>query len=139
MAGRDCWHAKCTFCSWTTLYPKYRTRRVDDVLDEIQDLVERYGVKEIMDDSGSFPAGSWLTDFCNGMNDHNWVASFDWFFSNGQNWLKVYEGNYDNKRQVSRFEQSLDVAERAKGLKNLVYGTGNNGTTNGFADTPDEQ
>ena len=67
MAGRDCWHAKCTFCSWTTLYPKYRTRRVDDVLDEIQDLVERYGVREIMDDSGSFPAGSWLTDFCNGM------------------------------------------------------------------------
>ena len=67
MAGRDCWHAKCTFCSWTTLYPKYRTRRVDDVLDEIQDLVERYGVREIMDDSGSFPVGSWLTDFCNGM------------------------------------------------------------------------
>ena len=67
MAGRDCWHAKCTFCSWTTLYPKYRTRKVEDVLDEIQDLVERYGVKEIMDDSGSFPVGSWLTNFCNGM------------------------------------------------------------------------
>ncbi|MFH1642629.1 MAG: B12-binding domain-containing radical SAM protein, partial [Nanoarchaeota archaeon] len=26
MAGRDCWWGKCKFCSWPTLYPKYRTR-----------------------------------------------------------------------------------------------------------------
>ena len=64
MAGRDCWHAKCTFCSWTTLYPKYRVRDVKDVVDEIENLVVKYGVKEIMDDSGSFPVGSWLTEFC---------------------------------------------------------------------------
>ena len=67
MAGRDCWHAKCTFCSWTTLYPRYRVRKVEDVVDEIEMLVERYGVKEIMDDSGTFPAGGWLTEFCNAM------------------------------------------------------------------------
>lgn len=67
MAGRDCWHAKCTFCSWTTLYPKYRVREVKDVVDEIEMLVEKYGVKEIMDDSGSFPVGGWLTEFCNEM------------------------------------------------------------------------
>lgn len=67
MSARDCWHAKCTFCSWTTLYPKYRVRPVDDVLDEIDWLVRRYGVREIMDDSGSFPVGRWLEDFCRGM------------------------------------------------------------------------
>ena len=67
MAGRDCWHAKCTFCSWTTLYPKYRTRRAKDVVDEIAMLAEKYGVREIMDDSGSFPAGEWLKEFCNEM------------------------------------------------------------------------
>ena len=67
MAGRDCWHAKCTFCSWTTLYPTYRTRRARDVVDEIETLVSKYGVKEIMDDSGSFPVGAWLTEFCNEM------------------------------------------------------------------------
>ena len=65
MSGRDCWHAKCTFCSWTTLYPRYRVRKVKDVVDEIEMLVEKYGVKEIMDDSGSLPVGSWLTTFCN--------------------------------------------------------------------------
>ncbi len=67
MSGRDCWHGKCTFCSWTTLYPNYRTRNVIDVVNEIGDLIERYGVKEIMDDSGSFPAGDWLRTFCNEM------------------------------------------------------------------------
>ena len=67
MSGRDCWHGKCTFCSWTTLYPKYRTRDPLDVVDEIEMLVTKYGVREIMDDSGSFPVGEWLVTFCNEM------------------------------------------------------------------------
>ena len=67
MSGRDCWHGKCTFCSWTTLYPKYRTRDPIDVVNEIEFLVEKYHVREIMDDSGSFPVGEWLTTFCNEM------------------------------------------------------------------------
>ncbi|MCQ2388706.1 MAG: B12-binding domain-containing radical SAM protein [Kiritimatiellae bacterium] len=64
MSGRDCWHAKCTFCSWTTLYPTYRTRDPIDVVDEIEMLVEKYGIKELMDDSGSLPVGKWLDSFC---------------------------------------------------------------------------
>lgn len=67
MAARDCWHHKCTFCSWTTLYPKYLTRTPDKLLDEIGVLIEKYGVKEIMDDSGAFPVGEWLRTFCKGM------------------------------------------------------------------------
>ena len=67
MSGRDCWHAKCTFCSWTTLYPTYRTRDPYDVVDEIENLVEKYGVKEIMDDSGSFPVGRFMEIFCEEM------------------------------------------------------------------------
>ena len=65
MSGRDCWHAKCTFCSWTTLYPTYRVRDAVDVVDEIEMLVEKYGIKELMDDSGSLPVGAWLETFCN--------------------------------------------------------------------------
>ena len=67
MAGRDCWHHKCTFCSWTTIYPKFLVRSPENVLDEIGVLIEKYGVKEIMDDSGAFPIGDWLRTFCNGM------------------------------------------------------------------------
>ncbi|MCL1856715.1 MAG: phosphoribosylformylglycinamidine synthase [Kiritimatiellaeota bacterium] len=64
MSGRDCWHGRCTFCSWTTLYPTFRTREPKDVADEIEHLVTHYGVREIMDDTGCLPAGAWLTSFC---------------------------------------------------------------------------
>ena len=46
MAGRDCWHAKCTFCSWTTLYPRYRTGSPQNVVDEIEQLVGKKAVIE---------------------------------------------------------------------------------------------
>jgi radical SAM superfamily enzyme YgiQ (UPF0313 family) len=67
MSGRDCWWGKCSFCSWPTLYPVYRTRSVENVLNEIGELIEKYNVREIMDDSGCFPKGEWLRDFCSGM------------------------------------------------------------------------
>ena len=67
MSGRDCWHGKCTFCSWTTLYPSYRTRDPIDVVNEIGNLIEKYGVREIMDDAGSLPVGEWLETFCREM------------------------------------------------------------------------
>ena len=67
MSGRDCWWGKCTYCSWHQLYPQFRLRSVENVLDEIGMLIDKYQVCEIMDDTGCFPAGQWLLDFCNGM------------------------------------------------------------------------
>ncbi len=67
MAGRDCWYHQCTFCSWTTIYPQFNKRSVENVLDEIGFLIEKYKVKEIMDDTGTFPVGNWLSEFCEGM------------------------------------------------------------------------
>jgi len=64
MIGRDCWWGKCVFCSWPSLYPKYRTRKPELFFEEIKMLVEKYGIKEIMDDSGTFPVGEWLRKFC---------------------------------------------------------------------------
>lgn len=69
MFGRDCWWGKCSFCSWTTLYPGncYRSRSVSSALDEVEILASKYKVREIMDDSGTFPVGKWIGDFCQGM------------------------------------------------------------------------
>ena len=67
MSGRDCWWGKCTFCSWPQLYPSFRSRSVENVLDEIGLLIDRYNVREIMDDTGSFPIGDWLRQFCQGI------------------------------------------------------------------------
>lgn len=67
MVGRDCPWAKCTFCSWTTLYPSFRTRTSDSLLDEIGYLIDEFGTREIFDDTGTFPGGNWLKTFCKGM------------------------------------------------------------------------
>ena len=70
IAGRDCWWRKnggCKFCSWTTLYPTWRVRKPENVLDEIGELLEKYPIREIMDDTGTLPAGEWLREFCQGM------------------------------------------------------------------------
>ncbi|MFH1037064.1 MAG: radical SAM protein [PVC group bacterium] len=67
MSGRDCWWGKCTFCSWPQLYPKFRVRSVNNVLDEIGMIIKKYPVREIMDDTGTFPRGEWLRSFCRGV------------------------------------------------------------------------
>jgi len=68
MNGRDCWWGRCTFCSWTTLFPgeKFRIRPAQKALDEIGGLI-KLGAREIMEDSGTLPIGDWLREFCAGM------------------------------------------------------------------------
>lgn len=69
MAARDCWWGRCSFCSWTTIFPgkDYRARSPEKMADEVGLLIGKYGVREIMDDSGTFPVGGWLSEFCSMM------------------------------------------------------------------------
>ena len=66
MSGRDCWWGKCTFCSWTTLFPcsSYKKFSVEHTVNEIENLVNNFKVKEIFDDSGTLPIGDWLNQLC---------------------------------------------------------------------------
>jgi radical SAM superfamily enzyme YgiQ (UPF0313 family) len=66
MSGRDCWWGRCSFCSWPTMYPEFRSRNPEHVLTEAQYLIDKFEVREIMDDTGCFPVGAWLEDFCRG-------------------------------------------------------------------------
>jgi radical SAM superfamily enzyme YgiQ (UPF0313 family) len=66
MVGRDCWWRKnggCTFCSWPTLYPTYRVRKPELLVEEIGLLIEKYRFREVFDDTGTFPVGNWLKKF----------------------------------------------------------------------------
>lgn len=74
MFGRDCWWRRgggCTFCSWTTTFPKFGVTTVDRALDEVGSLID-LGVREIFDDTGTFPRGTWLEKFCRGMVDRGY-------------------------------------------------------------------
>ncbi len=68
MNARDCWWGKCSFCSWTAMFPgeKFRVRSAAKALDEIGALCD-LGVREIMEDSGTLPIGDWLKEFCEGL------------------------------------------------------------------------
>jgi len=68
MASNLCWYGKCTFCIDTE---KLKTevrglRSVDHVMQEIDELISM-GYKEVFDDSGTFPCGDWLKEFCRQM------------------------------------------------------------------------
>jgi len=71
MASNLCWWGKCVFCIDTVKLQageKRGVRSVDHVMEEIDDLIAS-GYKEVFDDSGTFPIGEWLDEFCRKMNE----------------------------------------------------------------------
>ena len=69
MASNLCWYGKCTFCIDTYKLEhgeKRGVRSVDHVMEEIDDLISQ-GYHEVFDDSGTFPVGKWLEEFCQKM------------------------------------------------------------------------
>lgn len=73
MASNLCWYGKCTFCIDTAKLQsgeKRGIRSIDHVIDEIDDLIAN-GYKEVFDDSGTFPVGEWLDEFCTKMRQKN--------------------------------------------------------------------
>jgi radical SAM superfamily enzyme YgiQ (UPF0313 family) len=135
MAGRDCWWRRnggCKFCSWTTIYPKWRVRSVESVLDEVGELVEKYKVKEIMDDTGTFPVGEWLREFCRGMikRGYNKKINFDCNMRFGALSKKDYELmakagfrfllyglESANQKTLDRLNKGTDVSKIEKELE----------------------
>lgn len=93
MVGRDCWWGRCTFCSWTTTYPRFRTRNPESLLDEIGILIEKYRVREIFDDTGTFPTGKWLERFCRGMVERGYSEEI--YFSCNMRFGILKQKDYD--------------------------------------------
>jgi anaerobic magnesium-protoporphyrin IX monomethyl ester cyclase len=65
----DCVWGGCTFCSWAQYHNTYEVREAKDVVTEVVNLTNM-GFKEIFDDSGTFPTGDWLQDFCTDIIDY---------------------------------------------------------------------
>ena len=82
------------------------------------------------------------SDFCNGATG-KWVATFDWFFDNGKNWVKVLEGNYDNRKEKSQLEVLAENVAKAHEYYGRQYGYGGasayGNPAGGRQDSPDEQ
>ncbi len=61
LSANGCWHGKCTFC--VEQKEKWEVRSPANVISEIEEC-KKLGIREIFDDSGTFPGGDWLQDFC---------------------------------------------------------------------------
>ncbi len=80
MASNLCWWGKCTFCVDTAKLQageKRGLRSVGHVLEEIKDLI-RLGFREVFDDSGTFPIGYWLENFCREMIRYGYNKQIMW-------------------------------------------------------------
>lgn len=60
-SASNCWYGRCTFCA-----ERGKVNQVRDVADVINELkhIQVEGYKEVFDDSGTFPVGDWLNEFC---------------------------------------------------------------------------
>jgi len=82
------------------------------------------------------------SDFCNGSTG-KWTATFDWFFENEKNWMKVLEGNYDNRQERTALEQLSESITKADQFYAQRYGYAGSSAcgvpADGWGDDPDEQ
>ena len=66
---RDCMFGKCTFCRYNGPDLTFSMMSVERSLDEYQNLIENYGVREIFDDSGVWYRGREARQFAQGIID----------------------------------------------------------------------
>ena len=66
---RDCMFGKCTFCRYNGPDLTFSMMSVERSLDEYEELIKRYGAKEIFDDSGVWYRGREARQFAQGIID----------------------------------------------------------------------
>jgi anaerobic magnesium-protoporphyrin IX monomethyl ester cyclase len=130
MSGRDCWWGKCKFCAWPTLFPRFRVRSVENVLDEIGMLIEKYDVKEIFDDSGTLMTGKWLKELCEGLIKRGYNRKIKYSCNMRFNALNQEEFNLMKKAgfRLLKFglesgnQKTLDYLNKGIKIKDIIEG-----------------
>jgi radical SAM superfamily enzyme YgiQ (UPF0313 family) len=133
MAARDCWYAKCTFCEWAKKYPKVETRSIKSVIEEMKQI-QAQGFREVFDDSGTFPVGAWLTEFCikkffaNGLRD--FVISCNMRIGAGADFKLMKQAGFRmvlfgvesaNQSTLNKLNKGVNANEIIKDVKKAAY------------------
>lgn len=88
---RDLWNESCKGLLVVHVLSKSRKSKIKTRFAEMG------GGKQALETIGKLFKKVSESRFLNGDNDRSWKASFDWVFENDKNWVKVMEGNYDNR------------------------------------------
>jgi len=130
MAGRDCPYGRCTFCSWTVTYPKFRTMSPTRLCDEMDHLIKNYGARNIFDDTGALPSGNWLIRLCNEMIDRKINEKivfdcnfrFDYFTSRNCELMKKAGFRKLILGIESASERTIDVLDKSLTREQIIEG-----------------
>lgn len=88
---KELWNAVCVG------YPKLHSLSESRKNKMRNRVVEMGGAEKALPVLREVFAKMQASSFLKGDNKRGWKASFDWVFENDKNWVKVYEGNYDNR------------------------------------------
>ena len=81
----------------------------------INNLLKEYSLKEMLRAMGKIRT----SNFLQGNNKTGWQISFDWF-TNKSNFLKVLEGNYDDKENISNSKKEKKSSNYQEQEKDFV-------------------
>ena len=90
----ELFNSTCVSLAKVKLLSKSRMSQVEARLKELKQAPETY-VSFLQELFARIERSDFLTNR-NGLNRNSWRATFDWIFA-PRNFLKVIEGNYDNK------------------------------------------
>ena len=90
----ELFNSTCVSLAKVKLLSKSRMSQVEARLKELKQTPETY-VSFLQDLFARIERSDFLTNR-GGLNRNNWRATFDWIFA-PRNFLKIIEGNYDNK------------------------------------------
>lgn len=88
---KNLWNSTCTGFARLVVISDNRRNKIRNRVAEMD------GVEKALPIIKTIFEKAQASSFLKGDNKRGWKASFDWFFENDKNWVKVFEGNYDEK------------------------------------------
>lgn len=87
---KNLWNTTCTGFARLVVISENRRNKIRNRVTEMGGIEKALPIIQKIFEKAQ------ASSFLKGDNKRGWKASFDWFFENDKNWVKVFEGNYDN-------------------------------------------
>lgn len=97
---KDLWNSICTGYARMVVISDARKNKIRNRVAEMGGVEKAMPLLKLVFEKAQ------ASRFLKGDNKRGWKASFDWFFENDKNWVKVYEGNYDDKPAAPAGQQN---------------------------------
>ena len=91
----EMWNANCTSYPKLIAISENRKNKIRLRIEEMGGVEKSFPILKTIFEKMQ------ISSFLKGDNKRGWKATFDWLFENGKNWVKVWEGNYDNHQSGS--------------------------------------